>query len=100
VTIAWQGGEPMLMELEFFRRAEELAKRHAPPGMTVRHTIQTNGTKINDDWAHFFKDNDVLVGLSVDGPRELHDSCGGTSRSSAWASSRLAGAAPLRPGQA
>ena len=73
VTIAWQGGEPMLMGLEFFRRAVELAQRHARPGMTVRHTIQTNGTKINGDWARFFAENDFLVGLSIDGPRELHD---------------------------
>jgi len=73
VTIAWQGGEPMLMGLEFFRRAVELAKRHARPGMTVRHTIQTNGTKINGDWARFFAENGFLVGLSIDGPRALHD---------------------------
>jgi uncharacterized protein len=73
VTMAWQGGEPMLMGLEFFRRAVELAKRHARPGMTVQHTIQTNGTKINGDWARFFGENGFLVGLSIDGPRELHD---------------------------
>ncbi len=73
VTIAWQGGEPMLMGLEFFRRAVELAHRFARPGMTVAHTIQTNGTKINGDWARFFRENDFLVGLSIDGPRELHD---------------------------
>ncbi|MGZ4199523.1 MAG: anaerobic sulfatase maturase, partial [Thermoleophilia bacterium] len=73
VTIAWQGGEPMLMGLEFFRRAVELARRFARPGTTVAHTIQTNGTKINGDWARFFRENDFLVGLSVDGPRELHD---------------------------
>jgi uncharacterized protein len=73
VTIAWQGGEPMLMGLEFFRRAVELANEHARPGMTIAHTIQTNGTKINGDWARFFKENRFLVGLSIDGPRELHD---------------------------
>jgi uncharacterized protein len=73
VTIAWQGGEPMLMGLEFFRRAVELAKRHAPQDMTVRHTIQTNGTLINGDWARFFQASGFLVGLSLDGPRELHD---------------------------
>jgi uncharacterized protein len=73
VTIAWQGGEPMLMGLEFFRRAVELAKRHARPGMTISHTIQTNGTKINGDWARFFAENGFLVGLSIDGPRGMHD---------------------------
>jgi len=73
VEIAWQGGEPMLMGLEFYRRAVELGERYARPGMTVRHTIQTNGTKINGDWARFFAENGFLVGLSIDGPRELHD---------------------------
>ncbi len=73
VTIAWQGGEPMLMGLEFFRRAVELAHKYARPGMTVRHTLQTNGTKINGDWARFFAENGFLVGLSIDGPRQLHD---------------------------
>jgi len=73
VEIAWQGGEPTLMGLEFFRRAVELGKRYAAPGTTVRHTIQTNGTKINGDWARFFAENGFLVGLSIDGPRELHD---------------------------
>jgi len=73
VTIAWQGGEPMLMGLEFFKRSVELASSYAPPGTTVHHTIQTNGTKINGDWARFFRQNDFLVGLSIDGPRELHD---------------------------
>jgi uncharacterized protein len=63
----------MLMGLEFFRRAVELGKKYARPGMTVNHTIQTNGTKINGDWARFFRENGFLVGLSIDGPRELHD---------------------------
>ena len=73
VEIAWQGGEPMLMGLEFFRRAVELGKKYAPAGTTVVHTIQTNGTRIDGNWARFFKDNGFLVGLSIDGPRELHD---------------------------
>jgi uncharacterized protein len=73
VNIAWQGGEPTLMGLEFFRRAVELGKQYARPGQTVLHTIQTNGTKIDAQWARFFAENDFLVGLSIDGPRELHD---------------------------
>lgn len=73
VTIAWQGGEPMLMGLEFFRRAVELGEKYARPGQTVVHTIQTNGTKIDDAWARFFAEHGFLVGLSLDGPRELHD---------------------------
>ena len=73
VNIAWQGGEPTLMGLEFFRRAVELGKKYARPGQTVLHTIQTNGTKIDAQWARFFAENGFLVGLSIDGPRELHD---------------------------
>jgi uncharacterized protein len=73
VTIAWQGGEPLLMGLEFFRRAVTLARRCARPGQTVTHTVQTNGTKIDADWARFFRKNDFLVGLSIDGPRDCHD---------------------------
>jgi uncharacterized protein len=73
VTVAWQGGEPTLMGLEFFRRATELAHQHARPGVTLEHTIQTNGTKLDEDWCAFFRENHFLVGLSMDGPRELHD---------------------------
>ena len=73
VTIAWQGGEPTLMGLEFFGRAVELARRYARPGTVVKHTIQTNGTRLNGDWAAFFARHDFLVGLSIDGPQEMHD---------------------------
>jgi uncharacterized protein len=73
VTIAWQGGEPTLMGLEFFECGMELVKRHSRPGQRVEHTIQTNGTRLDDVWAEFFKRHNFLVGLSVDGPRELHD---------------------------
>lgn len=73
VTIAWQGGEPTLMGLDFFRRSVELAERYLQPGRRAAYTIQTNGTLIDDDWAVFFAEHDFLVGLSIDGPRELHD---------------------------
>ncbi len=73
VTIAWQGGEPTLMGLEFFRRAVELVERHRRPGQRVEYTFQTNGILLDDAWCAFFEQHDVLVGLSVDGPRELHD---------------------------
>ncbi|MFN8470380.1 MAG: anaerobic sulfatase maturase, partial [Caldilineaceae bacterium] len=73
VTIAWQGGEPTLMGLPFFRRSVELAQQYARPGMTIAHTIQTNGTLIDDEWAAFFKQNNFLVGISIDGPRAMHD---------------------------
>ncbi len=73
VTIVWQGGEPTMMGLDFFRRSIDYAEKHAPPGMRVSHTIQTNGTLIDADWCDFLRENGFLVGLSLDGPRELHD---------------------------
>jgi uncharacterized protein len=73
VTVAWQGGEPTLMGLDFFRRSVELVDQYRRPGQRVQYTIQTNGTKIDDRWAAFLKQHNFLVGLSVDGPRQLHD---------------------------
>jgi uncharacterized protein len=73
VTIAWQGGEPTLMGLDFFKRSIELVEKYKKPGQNISHTIQTNGTKIDDDLAAFFKQHNFLVGLSVDGPKALHD---------------------------
>jgi uncharacterized protein len=73
VTIAWQGGEPTLMGVEFFRRSVELANQYLGPGQRAVYTIQTNGTLIDDEWAAFFRDNNVLVGISIDGPQALHD---------------------------
>jgi uncharacterized protein len=73
VTIAWQGGEPTLMGLDFFRRSVTLVEKYRKPGQRVEHTIQTNGTRLDDAWCEFFKQHGFLVGLSVDGPRELHD---------------------------
>ena len=73
VTVAWQGGEPTLMGLDFFRRAVEVVARHVRPGQEVEHTIQTNGTLLDAEWAAFFREHGFLVGLSIDGPRELHD---------------------------
>jgi len=74
VTFTWQGGEPTLMGLDFFKKAIYFQKKHHKPGMRIYNTIQTNGTKLDDDWGRFFKQHDFLVGLSLDGPREIHDS--------------------------
>ncbi len=73
VIVAWQGGEPTLMGVEFFRRAVALVEKHRRPGQVIQHTFQTNGIALDDEWCAFFKEHDFLVGLSVDGPRELHD---------------------------
>lgn len=73
VTVAWQGGEPTLMGLDFFRRSVELQKKYGRPGLNVENTFQTNGILLDDDWCRFFHQNNFLIGLSLDGPKELHD---------------------------
>ncbi|MCX7030283.1 MAG: anaerobic sulfatase maturase, partial [Spirochaetes bacterium] len=72
VSFAWQGGEPTLLGLDFFRRAVELQTRFAD-GRTVRNALQTNGLLIDDRWAAFLAENGFLVGVSIDGPPALHD---------------------------
>ena len=69
VMVAWQGGEPTMMGLEFFRRSVELADQYLKPGQRAVYTIQTNGTLLDDEWAAFFKEHDFLVGISIDGPQ-------------------------------
>ncbi|TFH86023.1 anaerobic sulfatase maturase [Billgrantia azerbaijanica] len=73
VNFAWQGGEPTLMGLEFFRKAVALQRRYRRPGMTITNALQTNGTLLNRAWAQFLKEEGFLVGISVDGPMRLHD---------------------------
>jgi uncharacterized protein len=73
VTVAWQGGEPTLMGLDFFRKAVALVERYRRPGQKIQQTFQTNGIALDDEWCAFLKEHDFLVGLSVDGPREIHD---------------------------
>jgi len=73
VTFAWQGGEPTLMGIDFFNRAIHFQNKYRKPGMQIHNAIQTNGTLLDDDWGKFFKRHNFLVGLSLDGPRELHD---------------------------
>jgi len=72
VHFAWQGGEPTLMGLPFFRKVVELQRRHAG-GKTIHNALQTNGTLLDDQWCAFLAENRFLVGLSIDGPRDLHD---------------------------
>ena len=73
VTFSWQGGEPTLMGLGFFKRALHFQNKYRRPGMRISNTIQTNGTLLTDEWCQLFKTNNFLVGLSLDGPRDLHD---------------------------
>ncbi len=73
VTVAWQGGEPTLMGLDFFKHSVDLQKKHRKAGTHIENTFQTNGILLNDEWCEFFRENNFLIGLSMDGPRELHD---------------------------
>ncbi|MBS3759341.1 MAG: anaerobic sulfatase maturase [Desulfobacterales bacterium] len=72
-SFCWQGGEPTLMGLDFFRKVIDLQQRLAADGQSVETSIQTNGLLIDDDWAGFLADNNILVGLSLDGPPDIHD---------------------------
>jgi hypothetical protein len=72
------GSEPTIMGLDFFRRAIELERQYARPGQRVLNMIQTNGTLLDDEWGEFLKQNGFLAGISIDGPREMHDAYGST----------------------
>lgn len=73
VSFIWQGGEPTLAGLDFFRKAVAFQKQYARPGMRIENAIQTNGTLLTNEWCRFFKENHFLVGVSIDGPPEIHD---------------------------
>lgn len=72
-TIAFQGGEPTLAGLQFFCRVVELQKEYNVKRVRIYNAIQTNGYKLDEGWARFFRDNKFLVGLSLDGVKETHD---------------------------
>jgi len=72
IHFAWQGGEPTLLGVDFFRKAVALQKKHSR-GKIIFNAIQTNGTLLDDEWCEFLAANKFLVGLSIDGPAELHD---------------------------
>jgi len=73
VTVSWQGGEPTLMGVDFYRRAIALQEKYCRPGMTFENTLQTNGTLLDEEWCEFLRKNEFLVGISIDGPAPLHD---------------------------
>ena len=72
VQFCWHGGEPLLLGLDFYRRAVALQRRYAD-GKHIENTLQTNGVLIDEAWAEFFAANAFLVGVSLDGPEEIHD---------------------------
>jgi uncharacterized protein len=73
VVFSWQGGEPTLMGVSFFEKVVALERKYQRPNQRVENDLQTNGTLLNDDWCAFLRENNFLVGLSIDGPQELHD---------------------------
>lgn len=96
VVFTWQGGEPTLMGLEFFEKAVELQQRHAKPGQRIENDLQTNGTLLDEEWARFLKRHNFLVGLSIDGPRDIHDACRYSKRAEATFDQVCAAAMALR----
>jgi uncharacterized protein len=73
IDFAFQGGEPTLLGLDFFRRVVELQEKYAPPGKRIHNSLQTNGILLDDAWCEFLREHNFLVGLSIDGPANLHD---------------------------
>lgn len=72
VTFNWHGGEPLILGLDFYKKALEFERKYAN-GKIIHNTLQTNGTLITDEWADFLAKNDFLVGISIDGPADIHD---------------------------
>ena len=72
VMFNWHGGEPLVLGLDFYRKAMEFQRKYAD-GKAVRNTLQTNGTLLTREWADFFRDNGFLIGISLDGPKDIHD---------------------------
>jgi uncharacterized protein len=73
IAFTWHGGEPTLLGLDFFRSVVRLQARHLPAGRRISNDLQTNGTLLDDDWCRFLAEHQFLVGLSLDGPREVHE---------------------------
>lgn len=74
ISFSWHGGEPTLLGLDYFCKIVALQRRHQPPGRRIINGIQTNGTLLDEEWCRFLAAEGFSVGLSLDGPREFHDS--------------------------
>lgn len=73
IMFAWQGGEPTMLGVDYFRQIVALQKRHAVQSIPISNAFQTNGILLNDDWGRFLNENGFLVGISIDGPKKVHD---------------------------
>ncbi len=82
VTFCWHGGEPLIAGLPFYKKAVELQEKYRGD-KDIENTLQTNGILVNEEWCGFFRDNNFLIGVSLDGPRDIHDAfrrdCGGAA---------------------
>jgi uncharacterized protein len=72
VFFSWHGGEPTLAGINYFKRITEIQRKHRPSNMRIMNGIQTNGTLLDDEWCHFFAEENFRVGISIDGPEDLH----------------------------
>jgi uncharacterized protein len=73
IRFSWHGGEPTMLGLDYFRRIVAIQRKHKPPNQQIVNGIQTNGTLLTEDWCHFLATEGFAVGLSLDGPQEMHD---------------------------
>jgi uncharacterized protein len=73
IRFSWHGGEPTVLGLDYFRKIVSLQKKHKPPNRRIANGIQTNGTLLDDEWCRFLGNEGFAVGLSLDGPQEIHD---------------------------
>lgn len=72
ILFTWHGGEPLMRDISFYKKALELQRKYAR-GKQVTNTLQTNGTLLNDKWCEFFRENNFLIGISIDGAKPFHD---------------------------
>ena len=75
IRFSWHGGEPTVLGPDYFRKVVALQRVHRPPGKRIANGIQTNGVLLDEEWGHFLAAEGFAVGISLDGPKELHDCC-------------------------